>query len=338
MPDLISEIYYDPFSLRALSSCIAPYKISQPEKLESIRKSSIENLLHIALWREHNLLLKDLSEMIFPEVELLLDSSVQLRSKTGLSDRAGALLQKIVEGLIPWRKGPFNLFGVEIDAEWRSDLKWERVLPHIDDMHGKLVADVGCNNGYYMFRMLQHKPALVAGFDPGGRCFYQFDLFQRFIHASELIFELLGVDDLIYFPEVFDMVFCMGVVYHRRDPFGALRALKECLKPGGQLIFENLAIAGDEPYCLCPPDRYGKMKNVWFIPKEGAVEAWLKKVGFIDVKRVSSSVVTPEEQRQTRYAPWESLMDYLDPEDPHKTVEGYPAPIRVVHTARKKGK
>src|SRR5437868_5478026 len=30
-------------------------------------------------------------------------------------------------GLSPWRKGPFDLFGVHVDTEWRSDWKWSRV-------------------------------------------------------------------------------------------------------------------------------------------------------------------------------------------------------------------
>ncbi len=55
---------------------------------------------------------------------------------------------------MPWRKGPFSLYGVNIDTEWRSDWKWDRVLPHLSPLKGRLVLDVGCGGGYHMWRML----------------------------------------------------------------------------------------------------------------------------------------------------------------------------------------
>lgn len=36
-------------------------------------------------------------------------------------------LNSILEQLKPWRKGPFSLYGINIDTEWRSDWKWDRV-------------------------------------------------------------------------------------------------------------------------------------------------------------------------------------------------------------------
>src|SRR5690606_39729543 len=38
--------------------------------------------------------------------------------------------------LIPWKKGPFELCGETIDAEWRSDMKWERLAPHLKKLEG----------------------------------------------------------------------------------------------------------------------------------------------------------------------------------------------------------
>ena len=63
-------------------------------------------------------------------------------------------LEEALQVLHPWRKGPFDLFGVRIDAEWRSDLKWRRVAPAVD-LGGAEVLDVGCGNGYFGWRMLQ---------------------------------------------------------------------------------------------------------------------------------------------------------------------------------------
>jgi len=66
-------------------------------------------------------------------------------------DRAS--LRAALVALHPWRKGPFNVGGVHIDAEWRSDLKWQRVAGAIDSLEGRRVLDVGCGNGYYALRM-----------------------------------------------------------------------------------------------------------------------------------------------------------------------------------------
>ena len=46
-------------------------------------------------------------------------------------------------------------------------------------------------------------------------------------------------------------------------------------------------------------------------------------------------VTSTDEQRRTDWMINESLSDYLDPDDPALTVEGYPAPKRAVLIARK---
>ena len=76
-----------------------------------------------------------------------------LRLDTDCDDETRAQMRQALMGLSPWRKGPFDLFGVHVDTEWHSDWKWSRVAPHID-LQGKRILDVGCGNGYYMWRML----------------------------------------------------------------------------------------------------------------------------------------------------------------------------------------
>ena len=62
------------------------------------------------------------------------------------------ILEEKLKNLSPWRKGPFNIFSIFIDTEWRSDWKWSRIAPHIN-LKDKLVLDIGCGNGYYALRM-----------------------------------------------------------------------------------------------------------------------------------------------------------------------------------------
>lgn len=249
-----------------------------------------------------------------------------------------SLLDPLIQKLIPWRKGPFRLFDLDIDAEWKSNLKWERISPHIDPLKGKRVIDVGSGNGYYMFRMLAEDPELVLGLDPFELFYFQFELFQQFIKSPKLGFELLGVEHAHLFTEFFDVALCMGVIYHRKSPVEVFEHLKMALKPGGQLILETIGIPGTESVSLSPPGRYQMMRNVFHLPTESCLISWAKRAGFVDCEIISSVKITSEEQRKTKYMPFDSLADHLDPNDPNKTIEGYTAPLRFAVSARKPDK
>nr|WP_169730591.1 DUF1698 domain-containing protein [Carnimonas nigrificans] len=43
--------------------------------------------------------------------------------------------------------------------------------------------------------------------------------------------------------------------------------------------------------------------------------------------------IPADEQRSTEWMTFQSLKDFLDPEDQHKTIEGYPAPRRALLVA-----
>ncbi|MCB0310838.1 MAG: tRNA 5-methoxyuridine(34)/uridine 5-oxyacetic acid(34) synthase CmoB [Bdellovibrionales bacterium] len=301
-----------------------------------VHRSQVQELISIEFWNRHRDLLNALQDKFIEQsgFKMRLGDAVAIECADPTPEGL-ELVTRAVESLIPWRKGPFEICGLPIDAEWRSDLKWKRVVGLLKSRAVGRLADIGCNNGYYMYRALELDPELVVGFDPNARFYYQFDLIQRFLRIPNLYFEPLGIDDVDLFPNFFDTVICMGVIYHRRDPHLAVQKIYECMKPGGYLLFESLAIPGEGAICLLPSDRYAKMKNVWFVPSAEGMQALLEKNGFIDVKIESVDKVTEIEQRKTKYAPFESLKDYLDQNDASKTVEGYPAPLRVLCSAVK---
>ncbi len=242
-------------------------------------------------------------------------------------------LEAILRQLHPWRKGPYHLHGVHIDTEWRSDWKWDRVLPHITPLKGRHVLDVGCGNGYHMWRMLGEGAERVTGIDPSALFLVQFEAVKRLLDNDDRAFLLpLGIEAL---PELkaFDTVFSMGVLYHRRSPLDHILQLKNQLRAGGELILETLVIEGDENTVLVPFDRYAQMHNVYFFPSALALKAWLEKCGFVDVKIVDECVTTTDEQRSTDWMTNNSLPEYLDQTDPSKTIEGYPAPRRAILVA-----
>lgn len=240
-----------------------------------------------------------------------------------------AWLEEALRSLMPWRKGPLSYFGTDIDAEWRSDRKWSRVESVLPPLEGKRICDVGCNNGYYMLRMLARKPELVLGVDPMVRYWFNHWLHHLYIGDPRLVFELFGAEDLDLFPRFFDVLFYMGILYHRRDPVSSLTSVASCLKPGGVLILESAGIPGEEPYCLFPESRYLKAPGYWFLPTAKALTNMLNRTGFKEIDVFHSHTLEKDEQRQTDWARFQSLEHFLDPQDETKTLEGYPAPRRI---------
>lgn len=252
------------------------------------------------------------------------------------TDEQRQQLTNALRGLHPWRKGPFHLFGVHVDTEWRSDWKWERVAPHLD-LHGKRVLDVGCGNGYYMWRMLGAGAKTLVGVDPNWLFFCQFHAMKKFLPHAPVWHLPFALEDLPARLEGFDTVFSMGVLYHRKSPIDHLLALKDCLLPGGELVLETLVVEGDQQQVLVPEDRYAQMRNVWFLPSVPALMLWLRRAGFQNVRCVDESTTTIAEQRSTDWMQWQSLESFLDPDDHSRTVEGLPAPRRAVILASKPG-
>ncbi|SHG82917.1 tRNA (mo5U34)-methyltransferase [Ferrimonas marina] len=266
---------------------------------------------------------------------LELKHSVTVGDAEALSPGEQKKLHNLLKCLQPWRKGPFDLYGIHIDTEWRSDWKWDRLLPHISPLKHRTVLDVGCGSGYHMWRMLGEGAELVIGVDPSDLFLAQFEAVRKLAGDPQDLHLLpLGIQQLPPL-HAFDTVFSMGVLYHRRSPIDHLYQLQEQLKPGGELVLETLVIEGDENQVLVPESRYGKMNNVWYIPSSRALMLWLRKCGFINVRVVDEGDTTVAEQRSTEWMGNESLKDYLDPNDETKTVEGYPAPKRAIVIAEK---
>lgn len=265
-----------------------------------------------------------------------LDNSVV---RVGMPEDASAAqatsLEENLRGLHPWRKGPFELFGIAIDTEWRSDWKWDRLANSISSLQGRRVLDVGCGSGYHCWRMLGAGAAEVIGIDPTPLFVVQFWALQKYIRDQRAWVLPLGIERLPAKLEAFDSVFSMGILYHRRSPIEHLMELQDCLIKGGELVLETLVVEGDETQCLVPQGRYARMGNVWFLPSTDMLRLWLTKLGFKDVQLVDVDVTRCEEQRSTDWMQFHSLAQFLDPEDSSKTIEGYPAPRRAIFTATK---
>ncbi len=270
---------------------------------------------------------------IKPDAVELDSATVRVAGDITTEDRE--TLETALRELHPWRKGPFDLFGVHIDTEWRSDWKWDRLLPALEPLAGRRVLDVGCGSGYHCWRMLGAGAEEVIGIDPTPLFVLQFLALQKYIQRDAAWVLPLGIEQVPPDLAAFDTVFSMGVLYHRRSPIEHLMELRGALRDGGQLVLETLVVEGDVNTCLVPSGRYARMGNVWFLPSTDLLLRWLGKLGFKRPALVDVNQTSIEEQRSTDWMQFHSLANFLDPDDPGKTIEGYPAPRRAIVTAKK---
>ena len=262
----------------------------------------------------------------YTNVKVSLGDRVEVQIE-GLSPEALEQIKQTAELMKPWRKGPFQFNTLFIDSEWQSQIKYNLLEPHFN-LKDKIVGDIGCNNGYYLFRMLSQQPKKLIGFDPSAIYYSQFQFVDHFI-KSGIVYELLGVEHVEFYEHKFDTLFCLGVLYHRSDPVAMLKSLFKGLNKGGELILDTFMIDGEEEICLTPRDRYSKIPNIYFVPTVNALKNWCYRAGFESVEVLEIMKTELNEQRKTEWIDTQSLEDFLDPDDPTKTVEGYPAPKRV---------
>ncbi|RUM93505.1 MAG: tRNA 5-methoxyuridine(34)/uridine 5-oxyacetic acid(34) synthase CmoB [Thiothrix sp.] len=262
-------------------------------------------------------------------------SCIQIGDSEELEHTQRTSLIEALQSLTPWRKGPYDLFGIPIDSEWRSDWKWERLEQHIQALNKRLVLDVGCGSGYHCWRMTGAGATRVIGIDPGLLFVVQFHALKHFAPHLPVDVLPLALEQLPANLQAFDTVFSMGVLYHRRSPIDHLLQLRDCLRPGGELILETLIIEGESAEVLTPRDRYAKMRNVWFIPSLATLERWLERCGFQQIRCIDVTTTSTKEQRQTKWSADASLSEFLSPDNPSLTIEGYPAPLRATLIAER---
>lgn len=297
---------------------ILPQQISK-----ALNTSSHGNL---AKWQT---LVEQLPALVTTNKNLAKDT-IQIGRSEELLESVQQHLKDRLLALRPWRKGPYELFGITIDTEWRSDWKWQRLKNHISPLKHRLILDVGCGNGYHCWRMLGENAKLVVGIDPLPLNVIQFQMIRKLYGEAPIYVLPLGIEALPQDLKCFDTVFSMGVLYHRRSPIDHLMELRSCLQTGGELVLETLVIDGGLGKTLLPEQRYAKMRNVWFIPTCDTLTSWLKRCGFINCRIIDVTVTTIEEQRSTEWMPFHSLKDFLDPQNINLTCEGLPAPKRAI--------
>ncbi len=271
------------------------------------------------------------------EREVRLDADT-ITVECDLPDSRRRQCENLLGKLAPWRKGPFSLGGIHIDTEWRSDWKWQRVAPTWHRWPAAACSMWAAAAATTPGEWPGAGAAFVLVIDPSPRFFWQFRAVRHFVGDTDdqrTHFLPVGIEDVPEELGFFDTVFSMGVLYHRPSPLEHLLQLHGALRPGGELVLETLVVEGDATTVLLPGERYAAMPNVYFLPSSAALCQWLERCGFTNVRVVDEAPTTTEEQRATEWMTFQSLADFLDPDDPSRTREGYPAPRRAVLIANR---
>jgi len=311
-----------------VSTPLAPWLRTLPDQVATALEPSRQG--HLSQWLE---VLAQLPQL--PATQVNLQTPWVGTQADRCPQECQQTITQLLQQLHPWRKGPYTIHGVAIDAEWRSDWKWNRLAPHIQSLKDRLVLDVGCGNGYHCWRMGGEGAKLVIGIDPMVLRVIQFFAIRHFLGHWPIYVLPLGIEAVPPNLQAFDTVFSMGVLYHRRSPLDHLLALHSALRPGGELVLETLVIEGALGEVLLPEGRYARMGNVWFIPTCATLISWLKRCGYENIQCVDVAPTTPLEQRPTAWMRFQSLAEQLNPQDPALTVEGLPAPRRAIFLANR---
>ena len=258
---------------------------------------------------------------------------IKFGKKSELNHKDLEEIKKELLKLNPWRTGPFSLAGMIIDAEWQSFLKWNRIKTHLIDIKNKKVCDLGASSGYHIYRLLGLNPNLVIGLDPMPRCYWQFHSLQKFCLPNQAYYEAFGWQELTSYHSFFDLVLCMGILYHHQNPIQILKNIYQSLNKEGQIIIESQGIEGEKSFAFFPEWNYAKART-YFLPTEQCLVNWCKRAHFKDIQIIAKHQLNTKEQRQTQWSPCQSLKDFLS-KDKTTTIEGYPPPLRIYVKAKK---
>ncbi|NOY61752.1 MAG: tRNA 5-methoxyuridine(34)/uridine 5-oxyacetic acid(34) synthase CmoB, partial [Gammaproteobacteria bacterium] len=235
-------------------SPLAPWLEKLPTQIDAVFNEKAHG--NLTQWQE---VVAQLPSIAADHIDMRGDA-VSVSSATKLNDEQRRHLEQQLHCFHPWRKGPYHIHGIDIDTEWRSDWKWQRLAKQIQPLQGRHVLDVGCGNGYHCWRMAGAGAELVIGIDPTLLFVMQYQVIRHFVGNHGVYVLPLGIEALPPGLRAFDTVFSMGVLYHRRSPMDHLLELRGSLRRGGELVLETLVVDGGQGYTLLPERRYATLE------------------------------------------------------------------------------
>jgi tRNA (mo5U34)-methyltransferase len=131
-------------------------------------------------------------------------------------------LQSALDQLGPWYQNIEVAPGIWTNPSLPSHPRdrWLAIQPFVGDLSGKTVLDIGCNAGFFAMRMKERGASRVVGIDTDPTVLRQARfLSKRF--GLDLELQHRSAYDIVELGH-FDIVLCLGVLYHLRHPLLAL--------------------------------------------------------------------------------------------------------------------
>ena len=159
------------------------------------------------------------------------------------------------------------------DSDSKGRLEKSRLLSF--DLVGKSILDVGCNAGYFLFKLIDKQPKTLVGIEIGEKFIYILNELNKEIYKSPLIKPILGDFFAYEFNEKFDLIICFSSFHYFKDAQEFFDKCYTLLNEGGTLLLEveeypegslNLQNYYKDNFTLV--DRYKSIKQIkherWF--------------------------------------------------------------------------
>jgi SAM-dependent methyltransferase len=135
------------------------------------------------------------------------------------------------------------------------------------DVEGRDVLELGCGNGSLLVHMASWRPRRLIGVDPGDSVASARDNLRRTRHPNG---DVVRHDLVSYRSKGFDLVYCVGVLHHLKDPEAGLDAVLANVKPGGRF---HCWVFGEEGNAvvraIVEPIRHVASRLPWWLNKYG---------------------------------------------------------------------
>ncbi len=95
-----------------------------------------------------------------------------------------------------------------------------------------------------MIRIFEKESFHIVSFDLSIFFGLQFCFLSRFFDDKRFYYEMFDFQYLLKYDKKFDLILCVGVLYHHSDPLGMLRSLQAATKSNREFILDTYYIKG----------------------------------------------------------------------------------------------
>lgn len=197
---------------------------------------------------------------------------------------------------------------MELDGVWTKGKDFTmtklNTLKFPKDLKGKRVIDIGAWDGFFSFECERRGADVLAvdsptySWNPEGitieNKFYPnagkkgFNFAHKILNSKVRTLDI-ELPELKHSTQKYNLVLCLGILYHMKDPLGMIQIVYDLCENGGLCILETHAdLFNIERPVLAfyPNDECNKDFGTWFGPNPACIEAMLKVVGFKDIEKI----------------------------------------------------